>query len=244
MRLFGVAAALAASLGLGGCFQSSLAGLPGGAVDLSGQWILDAAASDDALALIRAATPAPARPPPQGPDPCALLAPSAGGQRGGNSRAGNGNSGGPNCAGSAQVEETGPRLRPADRAQFVRSVIVPPEVIVIGQQAEHFSLTQGERHRTFEPGQSDPVSVTDRYGTRRVRAGWSGREFVIRSEDRNRVVIEERLRAGAAPDTLEAEVTLSAWNYHKIHERIVYRRADSGRVPLPAADGPPLRGSH
>ena len=96
----------------------------------------------------------------------------------------------------------------------------------------------------FEPGQTTPQSITDHYGSREIRAGWNGREFVIAGEDRNHVSVQEHLRAGPGTDTLELEVTLKAWNYKKIRVRSLYRRAD-GSLPLPAAvEGPPARGSH
>ena len=216
---------------------------PAAAPDLSGQWVFDPVASDDALKLIAHATPKPAAPPPNGgADPCALVAPSGGSQNGGR-RGNSALQGGPVCNDRASVTDDGPRLRPSDRAQFVRMVVVPAELIQIMQSPEHLVLVQADRRREFEPGLAEAVSVTDRYGSRQVQAGWHGREFVIRSADRNRVVVEETLRAGAAPATLELDVTLKAWNYDKIRARAVYRRAEGAR-PVPAADGPPVGGSH
>ena len=247
------AAVLAVALSVSGCFHESLgAGAPG-QVNLSGQWVLDPAASDDALKLIRDATPPPPKPqalPNGGADPCALVSPGSGGGNGGGS-SGRGRRGAgapqsqPACPDSAlSSSDSGPRLRSSDRSQFVRSVVVPAEVIEIDQQPERMRIVQGDRHREFEPGLTDPLSVTDRYGSRQIRAGWSGREFVIRSEERNRVSIEERLHAGSAPATLEIDITLKAWNLHKIHARAVYRHVEGAALPLPAADGPPVRGSH
>ena len=256
VRIVSCASALCVALATSGCFHESLGAASSAPVNLSGQWVLDTAASDDALKLIREATPPPPKPqslPNGGVDPCALVAPGSGGTGGGGGGSGRGRRGGgatqgqPACPDSAlSAGDSGPRLRASDRGQFVRSIVVPAEVIEIEQQPERMRIVQGDRHREFEPGLTDPVSVTDRYGSRQIHAGWSGREFVIRSEDRNRVSIEERLRAGAEPATLEIEITLKAWNLHKIHSRAVYRHVDGVAVPLPApaADGPPVRGSH
>lgn len=256
VRTLSCVTALAAVLATSGCFHESLGAASAAQVDLSGQWILDATASDDALKLIKDATPPPPKPQPPpsgGADPCALVAPGGGSGGGGSGGSGRGRrSGGsqqspnqPTCTDSGLIStDSGPRLRSSDRAQFVRSVVVPAEVVEIEQGPERMRIVQGERHREFEPGLTDPVSVTDRYGSRQIHAGWNGRDFVIRSEDRNRVSIEERLRAGAQPGTLEVEVTLKAWNLRKIHSRAVYRHGDGSAMPLPAADGPPVRGSH
>lgn len=225
----------------GGCVHAPL-GRESGAVDLGGVWVLDASASDDAAKLIAAAAPAPPPPPsrPAGPDPYAFGTPQPvdqGGQGGRRGGAGQGSS----QQERVLIEDKGPRLRPSDRLQFVRAVALPSQTVEILQQPDHVAIVQGDRRREFEPGAPVPVSVTDRYGTRRVHAGWRGGELVIDSEDPSHVSLTEIWRAGPAADTIEFELTLKAWNYKKVHVRALYRRAQGPIDPAPAGEGPPVR---
>ncbi len=242
-RRFGLwIASLAITTALNGCFSSPLLTQSARSHDWSGRWILDPTLSDDANKLIAAAAPKPIKPrAPNVPDPYAFGVPVDQDNRADDSRRGSRRS-----QSSADqvviIDDNGPRLRPSDRAQFVRSIVVPSGTLQIEQQPNLWVLVQGDSRREFAPGNADAVSITDRYGSRRVRAGWSGDRFVIRSDDPRHVSIEEVVHEGALPKTLELEVTLEAWNYHKIHSRAVYRWSD-GKDPLPSAgDGPPVRG--
>lgn len=221
------------------CFHGRLAPEPVGTADLSGTWVLDATRSDDADKAIRDATPAP--PPPSRPgvvDPYAFGSPDAPVV---NQRGGRGGRGGSSQADSSSsgyvVEDSGPRLRGADRALFVRSVVLPTQRLTIEESSARVLLVQADRRREFEPGMTLPHSVTDRYGSRDVRAGWRGRDFVVEGRDHSRVQVDERW-ALSAPDTLVYEVTLKAWNYRKIHVRSIYRRAGPDTPPPPPVEGP------
>ena len=218
---------------LAGCMSTSLNGEPRSrASDPSGRWLLDPAASDDALKIIGAATPVPRAPPP-------VMSPPSGpdDEGGGRGQRGPSGQGGPSNAARA-FDDNAPRLRPSERLQFVRAAAVPAEELVIERDERLVTVVQGDRRRRFELAAEDPPTITDRYGSRRIRAGFDGDRLTIESIDGGRVRLEEVWRPGAEAGTLVSDVTLKAWDFKSIHVRSVYRRAGAD-APLPhASDGP------
>ena len=236
-RVRGATMVLALGL-LAGCMSTSLNGEPRSrASDPSGRWLLDPAASDDALKIISAATPVPrALPPPPVTSP-----PSGpndeGGSRGQRGQRGPSGQGGSSNAARA-FDDNAPRLRPSERLQFVRSAAVPAEELVIERSERMLTVVQGDRRRHFELAAEDPPTITDRYGSRRIRAGFDGDSLTIESVDGGRVRLDEVWRRGAEAGTLVSDVTLKAWDFKSIHVRSVYRRAGAGTALPHASDGP------
>jgi hypothetical protein len=226
-----------------GCGDRRLARAPLPPADLTGHWMLDPAASDDAAALIAAAIPKPrAQPRPEAaPGPAPGGDDTTSGRRGGRSSGGRrgattggGAAGGRTAASEPEWGRRGP-------GEFVRSFALPATRLDIVAQADRVSITAGERHRAFEPGAEDPVAVTDRFGSRDVRAGWDKSEFVIESSDRSRLKVVERFRRGAN-DTLESALDFSAQGIKSLHVHAVYRRASAAEAASSALDGPPAPG--
>ena len=218
---------------LAGCMSTSLNGEPRSrASDPSGRWLLDPAASDDALKIIGAATPVPRAPPP-------VMSPPSGpdDEGGGRGQRGPSGQGGPSNAARA-FDDNAPRLRPSERLQFVRAAAVPAEELVIERDERLVTVVQGDRRRRFELAAEDPPTITDRYGSRRIRAGFDGDRLTIESIDGGRVRLEEVWRPGAEAGTLVSDVTLKAWDFKSIHVRSVYRRAGAGTALPHASDGP------
>ena len=148
---------------LAGCMSTSLNGEPRSrASDPSGRWLLDPAASDDALKIIGAATPVPRAPPP-------VMSPPSGpdDEGGGRGQRGPSGQGGPSNAARA-FDDNAPRLRPSERLQFVRAAAVPAEELVIERDERLVTVVQGDRRRRFELAAEDPPTITDRYGSRRM----------------------------------------------------------------------------
>lgn len=224
---------------LASCMATSLGPEPrGGGTDPSGRWVLDAAASDDALKLIGASLPTPRSQP--APVPASAPAPPYGGAAGDGSRGQRGSAArdGSSANAARAYDDNSPRLRPTERLQFVRSATVPAELLVIERDGTALTIVQGDRRRHFELAAEDPPTITDRYGSRRVRAGFSGDALMVESVDGGRVRLEESWRAGPEAGTLISDVTLKAWDFKSIHVRSLYRRA-SADTPLPgASDGP------
>jgi hypothetical protein len=174
---------------------------------------------------------------------------SAGGQRGDDG------SGAPGAGGPRNDPRNDPRgdaaLRTAsmrdgdvprwrDPGGMARALALPAIVVRVGGGPRELVLVQDDRRRTFTPGDDTPYSVTDRFGTREMRAGWDREEFVVESRDRAGLELVERFRRGAAPDTLVATVTLKARGLDAIRVSSVYRRATDASNPAPPLDdGPP-----
>jgi hypothetical protein len=231
------------SLLLASCMATSLGPEPRGrGTDPSGRWLLDPAASDDAQKQIRASLPAPRAQP--SPLPASGAPAPGGGAAGDGSRGQRGSAArdGSSANAARAYDDNSPRLRPTERLQFVRSATVPAEVLVIERDGTALTIVQGDRRRHFELAAEDPPTITDRYGSRRVRAGFSGDALMVESVDGGRVRLEETWRPGPEAGTLISDVTLKAWDFKSIHVRSLYRRAGAD-APLPAANDGPTPGA-
>lgn len=222
---------------LAACTGPTLALAPSPHADLSGHWVLDPAASDDTRAALKHAlpahdpTPPPPRPQPSVFDDNAPPPPPNRGQHGQNQQ---------QQQQQVVVVDDSPSLPLAQRAALAMGYVVAADRIEISQTPQDFRLEQGERRRDF-PASDEPVAVTDRYGSRTVRAGWKGDQFMILTSDHSRLSVEESYRLGRDRDTLQVEVIYSGERIKKVHVRSLYRRSSSA---APASDvvGPPQGG--
>jgi hypothetical protein len=220
-RPFALLLLLGALAALAGCGGPRLAAEPPAAslTALQGAWRLDAAASDDAGAIIAAALPKPRR-------------------------AGSAAAGGPGAASGAgpagrDEPSAARRSRRGGPADLLRAFVQPAVLLRVGGTPREVVILQDGSRRSFTPGDDRPYSITDRYGTRTVQAGWERDEFVVFSRDRGGLECVERFRRGAAPDTLLASVTLKARGLPTVRVQSTYRRTDDVVAPPSAADGPP-----
>jgi hypothetical protein len=231
-----------AALSLGGCGGPSFQRAPHASVDLGGHWILDPAASSDAAAMIAAALPKPRTPSELARDNYNATMQGASGMPGGNGGQRNGRGDGSNLAPSP-VPNLPPSWGRNTARDFVTAFALPAARIEIAAQPTLVTLTQGDRRRTFEPGDEEPFSVTDRFGSRKVRAGWDGESFVVRSEDGARLRILEQFRR-LPNDRLGTEIEFSARGIKSLKIRSVYRRATNAELAAPPPEGPPTPGPH
>jgi hypothetical protein len=233
-----LAVALVLIASLGGCVAGPLArGPSSAAASPTGHWLLDAAASDDAQKAIVAALPPVPKPderpyqPPGAGQPSDDTAATRRGRGGQGQRSGQGN--------ALTGDDSGPRLRLSERLQFVRAVVVPADDLILERSGDVMTILQADRQRRVELGAEDPSTVTDHYGSRRIRAGFSGNDLRVESEDHGHVSISELWRRAPEPDTLVSEVTLKAWNFKTIHVRAVYHRAPADQAAvLRSSEGP------
>ena len=215
------------------CGTARLARQPEPNADLSGHWVLDPAASDDAAALIAAALPTKKPPPPvqaaSTPDPQQRSTRQPGGsRRGGNNT----------TSAAPRAPEPDPawgRARPGD---FVAAFALPPQRLDVFQEPSLVRLATGERVRAFEPGDDEPLSVTDRFGSRHVRAGWTHDELLIASNDGSRLSVVEHYRR-RADDRLERRVEFSAQGVKSLKIKTQYRRATAAEIDATPSEGPP-----
>jgi len=231
------AGAIVAALALAACGSTRLATAPQPEANLSGQWILES--GDDAARLIAAALPKPQIHKPRAQrDPELTI-----GDRGAGTRR-SGGSGGRNGGGQSQPPMTPTPDRPAawgrlTPSDFVTAFVLPPERLDVAQQPALVRVGAGDRPRAFEPGDEQPVTVNDRYGSRAVRAGWIADAFVITSADGSRLNVVEQLRRNR-DDRLERTVEFQAPQIHAIRVHSVYRRATPAELETTRLDGPPV----
>ena len=248
-----IGALIASGLLLAGCGTPRFAAAPQPVVDLSGQWLLDPAASDDAAKMIVAITPKPRPWTARDRDAAAAAATqSAGGGQGGQGgRGGQGGQGGQRGQGrrggrsddqsgavpapvSDQVPSWG-KVRPGD---FIAAFAMPPSMLTIEQLPSRVRVSvSDQRRREFLPGDDQPYSVTDRYGSRKVSAGWSRDEFLIHSADGSRLTVVEHVRR-RPDDRLEYVVEFSAQGLKSLTVHSTYRRATTAELAAPL-EGPP-----
>jgi hypothetical protein len=233
---------IASGLLVTGCGTGPLARAPRPAVDLTGHWLLEPAASDDAAKMIAAIVPKPRPQPAQNPQSAALpQGPDgsgrggSGGNRGGQRRGRSDSQGGGQSARAPEQPASWGRVRPAD---FIAAFALPPPRLDIEQQATRLRIGSDARHRELEPGDEQPFSVTDRYGSRHISAGWQHDELLIRSEDGSRLKVVEHYRR-RADDRLELLVEFKAQGLKSLTVHSRYRPATDAELAAPAPEGPP-----
>ena len=165
-----------------------LASQPSTPVNLTGHWVVEPSASDDAVALIKAALPHPKQQRKsrydlwgnevrEGDEP-GTYPPGSGrgadrrsGDGGGRSGRGSGRAGSDAGGDSAgySAREAAPawgRMRPYD---YVAYFAAPPQRLDISQEATVVRVGSGDRMRAFIPGDRDPINLTDRWQRRFAR---------------------------------------------------------------------------
>jgi hypothetical protein len=202
---------------------------PRPATDLSGHWVLDPAASDDAAKLIEAAVPKYRRRPDwEQPPQLVQQSTGQGGRNGGQTQI-------------VQVTVRPPSWARLGARDFLTAFALPAARLDLTQAPASIVLDQAGRRRTFEPGDDTPRSVTDRYGSRTVLSGWKGAEFIVSSQDGSRLAVEERFRL-LAPDRLATVVSFHAERLKGVTIRSVYRRATDAELSASPPEGPPAPG--
>ena len=126
-------------------------------------------------------------------------------------------------------------------SEYVRAFAFPVQRIDLSTQTELLILTQGERRRSFQPGDEEPLSVNDRFGSRTVRAGWDGAVFTIKSSSSTRLSVLERFKQ-LSGDRLGTDVEFSTPGIRTVKVHSVYRRATAGELAALPPDGPPVPG--
>ena len=217
-------------------------------MDLSGHWVVDPAMRADAEKLISDSLPKP-RPPRR-----ERAATTDGGGRdprpdsgdGGGGRGGRGGGGGQR-RGQQQSGQSGQQPvsdRPTaygreSPAAFVRAFALPPMRLDLEQSTATVAVGTADRRRSFVPGDEDPRSVTDRFGSRHVQAGWQSDEFVIIAADGNRLNVREHYRL-LPKDLLEVNIEFQATGLKALKLRAVYRRATDAEIEAEVREqGPP-----
>jgi len=225
----------ALALVVAGCGGPSFERAPRSAVDLGGHWMLEPTASDDALAIIRASIPKP-RPRPADASTMPISDPGPVDPR----RGGRGGGGGGGNV-TAQQAATPPAWGRNSAGDFLRAFAMPATRLDVVEQPDLVTFAQAERRRSFTPGDDEPLSFTDRFGSRTVRAGWDGQAFVVQSSDGSRLHVLERYER-VANDRLRYSLELSVQGLRTMKIHSIYRRATEAELAAPPPDGPPAPG--
>lgn len=221
-------------MGIAGCVASHLAPQPSPATDIAGRWVLDPAASDDARALITKALPVPRKSQSLPVVDPAAVSPSSDTGRQGGGRRGGGRSNGTTAGAPADVAPSWGKVTPRD---FISAFAMPAKRVDISAHDGRLIVAADARRREFVPGDETPFSLVDRYGSRRVRAGWSGQAFEVQSDDGARLHVVEDFRHSSG-DQLVLQVEFKARGLKSVTVRSVYRRATPSELELPD-EGPP-----
>ncbi|MBV8742604.1 MAG: hypothetical protein JOZ12_12520 [Sinobacteraceae bacterium] len=190
-------------------------------VDLSGNWVLDRAASDNPQPILERLRPRPSRYP--------------GGMEGaaddnsGPTRGSEGGTGGRGRGrGAAQVTE--PDLRSNDIyrrvpvIQMLRADVARADHITIRQSPGRFTLDYGVSVRNFTPGQVSVVSAE--WGVADQSSGWKGRSYIIKVKPQSGVASEEVYSLSSDGKHLTEELRLGGSGYESAKLHRVYERTD------------------
>ena len=227
------------------CGAPRLANAPAAPTDLSGHWVLEPALSDDAVSLIKAALPVPRKRTARAEramdagEPISMPEQQSG-QGGGGRRQREGQRS--SAAAPVRKQAEPPpwlRMGPGD---FVRAFALPPSRLEVNATQAAVMIAGGERRRSLVPGDLDPVSINDRFGSRNVWSGWNGTAFVIDSRDGSRLRVTERYQR-VANDRFEASVEFNASGIKPLKIKAQYRRATPQEIADLPAEGPPLPGA-
>jgi hypothetical protein len=212
-------------------------------VDLAGHWIVDPAMRADAEKRIGESLPKP--------KPYRRERPVTAESEGRDPRPDSGDGGGRGGGGQRRGQQQGSQAAaqpPSERptaygrlspAAFIRAFALPPPRLDVEQAPALVALGTADRRRSFVPGDEDPRSVTDRYGSRRVQAGWQNDEFLISAVDGGRLSVREHYRR-LPKDLLELTIEFEASGLKALRVRAVYRRATDAEIDAAVQDqGPP-----
>jgi hypothetical protein len=223
---------------LSGCGGAPFSRAPSSAVAFNGQWVLDREHSDDVLKLIQSSLPVPKKPRERSDDDWNSGGGMAGGHSGGRS-GGRGSRGGAdgsaNGSDYTSVEQAPSygKVRPID---FVKAFVWPASGLEVQTSADLIRLNGDGRVRSLEPGSETPYSITDRYGSRSIFAGYRGNQLVIRAEDPGRLMVEETFIKDH--EHLAETIKFQARGFKTITAHVQYRLATSTDQPV-VLDGPP-----
>jgi hypothetical protein len=218
---------------LAGCGGlSRLQSEPSHSIELSGNWLLDRAASDDPQKVFDRL-----RPKPTHHEDSDENAASDGDNSGssGNPPAG----GGPRRrrgGGDQQLQTAGNRNDAYARTPLLRmlaSLLARGDQVIIHQSGEVFSLDYGNTTRTFTPGGQSVVSAE--WGVADQISGWKGKEYVIQVKPQNGVPLTESFSLSEDGNQLIDQLRVGGGEFPLVQLKRVYNRTDrplSRGVPI------------
>jgi hypothetical protein len=171
---------------LAGCASDKLNVAPAPGVDLSGNWKLNIADSDDPSRLSAG----------QGTSVGLGNSPGGGPQGGGGG--GRGGRGGRGGAGSGGIGGGGPAATPPPTDTLAEVLRWPGKLLEIKQVGGVAAFTSDGDSRVYQPSDSPPPRKPGHRSDGRIVCGWMGRSLIVRSQgDRDAAGIEARYAVSA-----------------------------------------------
>jgi hypothetical protein len=189
-------------------------------VDMSGNWVLDRAASDNPQPILERLRPRPSRY-PAGMD--GTPDDSSGPTRGGEGAGGRGR-------GRSAPQVTEPDLRSNDIyrrvpvIQMLRADVARADHISIRQSPGRFTLDYGVSVRSFTPGEVSVVSAE--WGVADQSSGWKGRSYIIKVKPQSGVASDEVYSLSADGKRLTEDLRLGGNGYESAKLHRVYERTE------------------
>jgi hypothetical protein len=193
---------------------------------LSGQWHLDAAASDVPDGKIAAAISAAeaklrkrlasAGFDQYGPDSSASG--GTGGHRGRGGQTGGAELNGDEFSATGYIAPDFPELR-----RHLNEILSPPQVLTIDAESDFVRFT-GDGAPARDYPADDTFTRMDEYGTARIDTKWSGDAFVLRSRYSSHATVIQRYEAEAHGKTLTVTRNVTDPVAGKISLRSIYRK--------------------
>jgi len=129
------------------------------------------------------------------------------------------------------------KLKPSD---FIKAFVMPADRLEIRLSNDQIVLQQDSRVRTLLAGDEQPYSVSDRYGSRAVTAGFSGQKLMVLSQDKQRLSVQESFEINS--QGLLETIKFEARGLKSITAHFWYRRAKAEDQVIPN-EGPPQPGA-
>ena len=217
---------------LAGCGLSRLDESPSKTVDMSGSWILDAAASDDPKPLLDKLRPKPLKrgwgaPPDDGMGDEA--GPPAGGQQGGGQGGGGrGRRGGGQGQPALVYRNSNDAYLYTTVMKMFQADLARAGYMTIKQSADRFAIDYGSAVRSFTPGSVSVVSAA--WGVADQSSGWKGKDFLIQVKPQTGVASYERYSLSEDGQRLTEELRLGGGEFPSVKLKRVYARTDK---PIP-----------
>lgn len=231
---------------LSACGGGTLQRSPATPILITGNWVFVPEQSDDVLKVIKAALPQPKSDRQRHDDRDAGSNATGddgstgghggrggrGGQGGRSGRSGGGDSG----TGSPRADEPQAAYGHIKPLEFVKAFVWPPAHLTLLVSPDQVQINGDGRVRNFEPGSDVPYSISDRYGSRAIHAGFQNISFVVRAQDGSRLNVEETFTRDH--EYLLETIKFQARGIRSIKVSLKYRQATALENSIPL-DGPP-----
>jgi hypothetical protein len=199
---------------------------PDHAVDLSGNWILDHAASDDPKPVLETLRPKPIKhrwdmPPDDG---LGDDGPQEGGQQGGGQEGGRSRRGGSQGQPQIVYRNNNDAYTHSTVIKMLQADLARAESFTIRQAPDQFTLDYGSAVRSFTPGVVSVVSAA--WGVADQSSGWKGREYVIHVKPQTGVASIESFSLADDGKHLVEELRLGGGEFPGVKLKRIYNRAD------------------